>query len=216
MLVPAGTPVKWSAARRCDCMINSSKKISGFATVELFDTLRRDVRFTARIPIQIGGEQAVPTYGISGTVTDTLGAPLQRVTVTVSSCTLGGSPSQSVLTDAVGNYTVPGLVGTTYDVTPSLPSGVNFMGPVQTQVGFSISGKVTNQRTGQAIPGVTMSLSGAATATTATDAAGFYSFIAADGRYTVTPSMASLGFPPSNKGVNMNGANVSGADFKGK
>ncbi len=53
VLVPAGTPMEFSVARRFDCMINSASTINDFARVEFIDTLRRNVRFTARIPITV-------------------------------------------------------------------------------------------------------------------------------------------------------------------
>ncbi|MBM4293299.1 MAG: hypothetical protein FJ126_00115 [Deltaproteobacteria bacterium] len=54
VLVPAGTPMEFSVARRFDCLIRESAPFSGFATVDFLDTLRgRSRRFTARIPINI-------------------------------------------------------------------------------------------------------------------------------------------------------------------
>jgi hypothetical protein len=64
--VPAGTTFEFSVARRFDAMIRSATAVSGFATVEFIDTLRRNqVRATARIPINIVG-------GEPGPVTDTV------------------------------------------------------------------------------------------------------------------------------------------------
>ena len=56
VLVPAGTPLEWSVARRFDCMINvpvTAPAVNDFATVEYIDALRRNRVFTARIPIVI-------------------------------------------------------------------------------------------------------------------------------------------------------------------
>jgi hypothetical protein len=53
VLVPAGTTFEWSVARRYDFLIRSATPVNGFATVEFIDTLRRNVRFTGRIPIVI-------------------------------------------------------------------------------------------------------------------------------------------------------------------
>jgi hypothetical protein len=59
-----------------------------------------------------------------------------------------------------------------------------------------ISGLVTD-RSGNGISGVTVVLSGAASATRTTDASGFYSFVGlADGDYTVTPARAGYTFTP--------------------
>jgi FtsP/CotA-like multicopper oxidase with cupredoxin domain len=53
VLVPAGTTFEFSVARRFDCLIRSAVPVSGFATVRFVDTLRRVVRFTGTIPINI-------------------------------------------------------------------------------------------------------------------------------------------------------------------
>jgi hypothetical protein len=53
VLVPAGTPMEWSVARRFDCLIRRNTPINSFATVEFIDTLRRNKKFTGRIPINI-------------------------------------------------------------------------------------------------------------------------------------------------------------------
>jgi hypothetical protein len=53
VLVPAGTRIEWSVARRFDFLIRSATPVNGFAIVQFVDTLRRNVRFTGRIPINI-------------------------------------------------------------------------------------------------------------------------------------------------------------------
>lgn len=53
VLVPAGTTMEWSVARRFDCLIRTPDPVNGFATVDFIDTLRRNRRFTGRIPIAI-------------------------------------------------------------------------------------------------------------------------------------------------------------------
>jgi hypothetical protein len=61
VLVPAGTTFEFSVARRFDAMIRSATAVSGFATVQFIDTLRRnEVRATARIPINIAGGDPQP------------------------------------------------------------------------------------------------------------------------------------------------------------
>jgi hypothetical protein len=61
VLVPAGTTFEFSVARRFDAMIRSATAVSGFATVQFIDTLRRNqVRATARIPINIAGGAPQP------------------------------------------------------------------------------------------------------------------------------------------------------------
>jgi hypothetical protein len=53
VLVPAGTAMEWSVARRFDCLIRRTQPINSFATVDFLDTRGRGRRFTARIPINI-------------------------------------------------------------------------------------------------------------------------------------------------------------------
>ncbi len=76
----------------------------------------------------------------------------------------------------------------------------------------TISGSVTLN--GSGVPGVTVSLSGAATASTTTDSNGNYSFgDIANGSYTITPSLTGYAFSPSNSSQTMNNANISGVNF---
>jgi FtsP/CotA-like multicopper oxidase with cupredoxin domain len=57
--VPAGTPIRYSVARRIDALIRETTEFSGFATVDFFDTRgenvpgRERILKTARIPIVI-------------------------------------------------------------------------------------------------------------------------------------------------------------------
>ena len=78
---------------------------------------------------------------------------------------------------------------------------------------FSISGSVKTAR-GAAVSGVTMTLSGAGSATTATDRSGNYKFTGiANGSYTITPSKKGYTFRPTSKSVVVSGANVTGQNF---
>ena len=62
--------------------------------------------------------------------------------------------------------------------------------------------------------GTTITLSGAASATTTPDANGNYSFtVLADGTYNVTPSNSSFSFVPASMSVTVNNANVAGINF---
>jgi Domain of unknown function (DUF1929)/Bacterial Ig domain/Glyoxal oxidase N-terminus/SdrD B-like domain/Kelch motif/Prealbumin-like fold domain len=76
---------------------------------------------------------------------------------------------------------------------------------------FNISGTISPSTSGS---GVTVTLSGAATATVTSDASGNYQFTRlANGSYTVTPNKAGFNFTPVSQPVTINGANVSGINF---
>ena len=77
---------------------------------------------------------------------------------------------------------------------------------------YSISGTVT--ASGSAFSGVTISLTGAATASTTTDTSGNYSLpYIVDGSYTVTPSLTGYTFSPTNVAVSVNGTDVTVTNF---
>ncbi|HPR63624.1 MAG TPA: pre-peptidase C-terminal domain-containing protein [Thermoanaerobaculia bacterium] len=75
---------------------------------------------------------------------------------------------------------------------------------------YSISGTVS----GAITSGVTMTLTGAASATTTTASGGTYTFSSlSNGTYTVTPSASGYTFTPSSLSVTINGANQTGKNF---
>jgi membrane-bound inhibitor of C-type lysozyme len=77
---------------------------------------------------------------------------------------------------------------------------------------YSISGTVS----GVVQDGVTITLSGASSGSTTTDASGNYSFAGLDnGSYVVTPSLAgyNCGFDPNSEEITINGENVSLVNF---
>ncbi|MCX5849761.1 MAG: carboxypeptidase-like regulatory domain-containing protein [Deltaproteobacteria bacterium] len=163
------------------------------------------------------------TYSISGTVS---GDTIAGVTITLSG---GTSGTAITTTDGSGNYSFSGLLPGGYTVTPSKTGytftlaslsptitsanipGQNFTSSV---VGgtfiYSISGTVS----GAVTSGVTINLTGAATATATTGGGGTYSFPnLANGAYTVTPVLAGYTFSPSSRAVNIAGGNITGRDF---
>ena len=78
---------------------------------------------------------------------------------------------------------------------------------------FSISGKVATGG-GAAVSGVTMTLSGASSATATTDASGNYSFSnLAAGNYTVTPSLTNHTFTPASRSYANLSANQTAQNF---
>ena len=75
---------------------------------------------------------------------------------------------------------------------------------------WSISGAVT----GAVQAGVTITLSGAGSATTTTNASGNYTFSGrTDGNYTVTPSLTGYTFSPASMAANVSGAAITGKNF---
>ena len=160
------------------------------------------------------------TYSISGTVS---GAVASGVTVTLS-----GAGTGTTTTAANGSYTFSGLAPGNYTVTPSLGgytfsptstavtvsgsnvTGTNFTSTAVVATTYSVSGTVS----GAWVSGVTVTLSGAGSAATSTNASGNYSFTGlAAGNYTVTPSLSGYTFSPTSSAVTINGANVTGQNF---
>lgn len=160
------------------------------------------------------------SHAIAGTVS---GDTLSGVTVTVT-----GAATASATTDASGNYSVTGLYDGSYTVTPSKTgytfnpassavtvsganiAGKNFVATANAASTYSITGAVS----GSVLSGVTITLSGAGSATTTTNASGNYTFSGlVNGNYTVTPSMSGYTFSPTSAAANVSGANISGTNF---
>lgn len=75
---------------------------------------------------------------------------------------------------------------------------------------YSISGTVS----GAVTSGVTITLSGAGSASTTTGSGGSYTFTGlSNGTYTVTPGKSGYTFSPTNRSVTVNNANVTGQNF---
>jgi hypothetical protein len=173
------------------------------------------VNFTATV-------QTGQTFGISGTISPTVGG--NGATVTLS-----GTVSATTTANSSGNYTFTGLSNGTYAVTPSHAGytfnptsqnatisganvpGLNFTATAQTGQTFSISGTISPVLGGS---GATVTLSGAGSATTTTNSAGTYSIAGlSSGSYTVTPSQTGFAFNPVSQSVPVNGSNVGNVNF---
>jgi hypothetical protein len=159
-----------------------------------------------------------PTYSISGTVS---GAVVNGVTINLT-----GTSNGTANTDGSGNYNFASLSNGSYTVTPS-KAGFTFTPPSQSATvnnanvplinftsaavpTYTISGTVS----GAIVSGVTVTLSGTSTASTATDSTGFYSFAGlSNGGYTVTPSKSGYTFTPANQSVTINNANPPVVNF---
>jgi hypothetical protein len=166
------------------------------------------------------------TYTLSGRVTEGAGgAGLAGVTLS-----LGGSLSATAQTDAQGNYSFAGLPSEgSYAVTPAranfffepvarsfdnllADASADFAG---SRVNYQIGGRVTDGA-GAALPGVTVTLGGAASATAQTDAAGRYAFAALPSGfdYTLTASKTHYTFSPQTRQVDGLAGDTT-ADFTG-
>lgn len=155
---------------------------------------------------------AIPVpHSISGTIS---GPAASGATISVT-----GTATATTTTAANGSYTVTGLYDGNYTLTPSKSgytftptsasvtmsganiTGQNFASAVYTAPTYTLSGQVT----GPYVDGVTITLGGAGSATTTTNASGNYSFANLPaGTYTVTPSLAGYTYSPSAPSVGVN------------
>ena len=168
-----------------------------------------------------------PVYQISGRVTNN-GRPLSGVNIKI-----GGPKTASTTTDANGNYAFGSLPrGGSYTIMPeksdveftprnrpirnlARDESADFSGLSQPKV-YKISGRVTEAATAKALSGVNITLTGAQTASTTTDANGNYAFggVPKGGSYTITPRSGKINFLPSNRPIN-NLTRDESADFSG-
>ena len=169
-------------------------------------------------------DNATPaSLSITGTISPSAGGIAAMVT-------LSGPITTTTTTDRFGNYTFASLPSGTYTVTPSknafhfkpatqsttlaatAATGVNFVAASGAQTAtFSISGRITPTANGGE---ATVTLSGAANATTVSDTSGNYIFSGLEnGTYTVTPSKSGFGFNPAGQNATISGANVNGVNF---
>jgi len=140
---------------------------------------------------------------------------------------LSGAVTATTITDGSGNYSFANLSAGNYVLTPTeagfalTPSsqsvslgttsvtGVNFTSSAIP--GLSISGNMTPVANGI---GVTVTLSGTASATTTTDSSGFYGFYGlAAGTYTLAPSKTGFAFSPSSRQLTTAGADIGSTNF---
>ena len=161
------------------------------------------------------------TYTISGHIQNSVGASISGATVTLS-----GSMTASATTDASGNYSFTFVPwGGNYTVTPAKTSytfspasrtyinlaadqpATNF---TATLVVYTISGHVADWNNSN-LSGVTVALTGSASASATTDASGNYSFagLAAGGNYVVTPTKAGYAFSPASISHNNLSADIA-------
>jgi hypothetical protein len=151
------------------------------------------------------------TYVVSGTIS---GAGGNGALVT-----LKGATTVTTTASSTGAYSFSGVVAGSYTLTPTKLGYVftptnraitvsnanlteNFSSTAAT---YTISGTIS----GSGASGVTVRLSGNASATTTTNGSGAYSFAGhVNGSYTVTPSKTGVIFTPANQAVTINNANA--------
>ena len=162
----------------------------------------------------------ITLYGISGAVT---GALTAGVTINLT-----GTDTRSTTTNASGTFSFTGLANGPYTLTPVkenvtfAPSssaatvsgaditGKNFVATINPALKYSIFGQVTGDVQYQ----VTITLSGAGTASTITNPSGNYSLPGlVNGSYTVMPSLTGYTFSPASAAANVSGADITGKNF---
>lgn len=186
---------------------------------------------------EFGGNVTVTqSFTIGGAITTSTNAAVAGVTVTLS-----GGQSATATTDASGNYSFAGLTaGLNYTVTPTKAShtftpstltynalsanqtAANFTGTPTTLVIFitvyepGVDPNDPGVETKVPLAGVTLTLTGAQSATGTTDADGSYTFtgIQPGGSYTVTPSKYGYVFDPTDLTIDGIATNES-RDFTG-
>ncbi|HEX8180295.1 MAG TPA: M36 family metallopeptidase [Pyrinomonadaceae bacterium] len=167
----------------------------------------------------------VQTVSLSGRVTDSTANGVGGIQVT-----LGGTTNATTTTNGSGDYSFPNIVsGGSYTVTPTSP-GYNYTPPSLTfnnlttnvtNANFvaipapSISGRVATFNGAQGIDGVTVTLTGSASAAVVTSGGGFYTFgpLASGGNYTVTPTGRNSSFTPPSRTYNNLTGPITNADF---
>ncbi|MEX2262676.1 MAG: carboxypeptidase regulatory-like domain-containing protein [Bryobacteraceae bacterium] len=164
----------------------------------------------------------VTALGIGGRIADPSGAPVPDVEVRLT-----GSSEETVKSDSYGVYAFRNLTaGASYTVTPSKtdfgfsPPSYSFPNLAVSRtahflanLGFTITGRVA-QTANAGLAGVTVTLSGAVTATTQTDVNGVYTFrnVPVNGSYAVRPSREGFFFLPSRRQFSTLGSHQTG-DF---
>jgi len=156
---------------------------------------------------------APPGHVISGS------AGLAGATVTLS-----GDASASTTADGSGNYSFASLADGNYVVTPSSDEDTfsptsrseTVSGADITGVNFTASLTPWNISGSVGVGGVTVTLSGAASASVTSASNGSYSFTGlADGSYVVTPTLTNYTFSPASANETVNDASIAGVNFTG-
>jgi hypothetical protein len=163
-----------------------------------------------------------PSYSITGRLTTAANAPIAGIVV---KATTAQGFSRGGTSDSQGYYSITSLPAGDYTVTPNAagftPGSRTFNGLNSDQTanftgvqGFDVTGRVVSSTNGVGLFDVTLTLSGAASATATTDASGNYAFRdLLPGAYTVTPSKPGFTFSPVNTVVTISTTDVSAGIF---
>lgn len=192
--------------------------LGGTAT-EVNDTAPTTDRYNLSGVEVLAATGGATSFSVSGSITP--GSVANGSTVNLQQ---NGSTIATATVDGTGSYAFASLQNGTYTLVPSgtnliftpasesvTVNGGNLTAPtfsVAAQT-WSISGDITPTASG-----IKVSLSGAATASTVTDASGSYTFAqVSNGNYTITPSQTGLSFSPSSQNISVNGSNVGNINF---
>jgi parallel beta-helix repeat protein len=164
------------------------------------------------------------TFSVSGTISPAASGAGTTVR-------LSGPATATTVADSSGNFQFIGLTNGTYTLTPSSynltftptvrtatvdASNVTRLNFTVTQnvtvsTSYSLSGTISPSGIGA---GTTVTLSGAANATSVADSSGNFFFSGlASGNYTLTPSKASFTFSPASQITTIRAADASGVNF---
>lgn len=158
-----------------------------------------------------------PTHALSGTLT---GAVVSGVSVSLSHA----DGQALVVTDGAGRFAFPALPPGDYVVTPSYPGHRFTPASRNATVGDAdVTGqdfvsvatrKISGRVSGDVLAGVAVSLSGASTGSTTTDASGYFEFTGLlSGSYVLTASRGGYTVTPATRPVTLSGADVTNVTF---
>ncbi|NVN91566.1 MAG: carboxypeptidase regulatory-like domain-containing protein [Desulfuromonadales bacterium] len=149
-LVPGGIPIDFNAevniqsvGRRFDCLIKSTTPINDFIICEFINHKsmvpeageKEEILVTAKIPFIISGNPQPPlTFTFRGAVVDQLGSPVAGCNVTATPKSISGTPTQTVVSDSQGHFTIPGMTSASYDITALMPNSVKIFTPASQTV----------------------------------------------------------------------------------
>jgi hypothetical protein len=140
-LVPANTPIEIntvSVGRRFDALIKAVDPIDSFIIAEFIDNKSQvpeageqlSILMTARVPFQISGNPLPPlTFTFRGSIVDQQNNVVVGAEITATPNSLSGTPVQTVLTNAQGKYSIPGMSNGTYEITAKVPGATKLFFP---------------------------------------------------------------------------------------